>query len=54
MQSTSEQYRTTLLLYAGLFYSMRNEPRGPREVLSWIYLLEWARLGGKQSEVAYG
>lgn len=42
-----KQRRIHMLLWAILLYSARKVPERARERTSWLYLLEWARLGGK-------
>jgi hypothetical protein len=42
--------RAHAMLWAYLYFNMRNEPQGPREILCWRYLIEWAALGGKPDE----
>lgn len=43
--------RAHALMWAMLVYDMRAQPVGPRTIISWRYLLEWAMLGGKPDEV---
>ena len=49
--SDSKRERCTLMLHAYLIFHAKKEPQGSREVLSWLLLLEWARLGGQPDEV---
>lgn len=52
--SPQQRKRVMLMFHAYLTYHARKIDQGQRTVQSWLYLLEWARLGGKPSEVIHG
>lgn len=46
--------RMHAMCWARLTYAMRAIPAARRELTSWLYLMEWARLGGQPEEVPHG
>lgn len=48
---TNKDRRCIAMLHAFLHFHARKLPQPGRELSSWVYLMEWARLGGKPDEV---
>jgi hypothetical protein len=49
--SARKRKRCHYMLHAYLTFHARKVPERAREVTAWLYLLGWARLGGKPDEV---
>lgn len=52
--SPTKRRRINMMLNAYLTFHAKKFDQHCREVTSWLYLFEWARLGGQKSEVIHG
>lgn len=47
---TNRTRRAMMMIRAYIVYHARKAEQARREAESWLYLLEWARLGGNSSD----